>query len=337
MRFAREADENTQLQEALASVVFYKLDADKGEGAELADQFLIKGYPTYVVINAEGATISRWGGYENPASFTELLARAVADPTTIEEKRARYEETPSLEDAVTLAEYHESRGEFQEAVDYFESAREMKGPEGGFEYELFLAYRWGLEEEAFGIDEVRAAADQAMSSGHLSDKQFLRLARLMSMAAEEDADWSVAPYIERALAATETMDDPELENERRHVLIEQALRVTHDHARALELALETRAEGWQDDPGELNGFAWWCFENRINLEQAEELARRGADLASAGGQKAMVLDTLAELVFLRGATDEAVELIRQAIEQDPENEYYQKQLVRFGGEPEGTM
>ena len=325
------------MQAALASVVFHNLDAEKGEGIELAEEFVIKGYPTYVVINAEGATISRWAGYDDAASFIEALARAVADPTTIEEKKARYAEGPTLEDAITLAEYHESRGDFLEAVQYYESAREMKGPEGGLEFELFIAYRWGYEEEAFGIDEVRAAADQAMDSGRLSDKQFLRLARLMSMAADDEAEWSVAPYIERALAATETTDDPDLENERRHVLIEQALRVTGDEARALELALETRSEGWEEDPGELNSFAWWCFENEINLEQAEALARKGVELAPEGGERAMVLDTLAELVFLRGDAEEAAALIRQAIEQAPDNEYYGEQLLKFGGEPEGAM
>ena len=330
-------DENPDLQQALAGVVFHHLDAEKGEGIELAEEFEIKGYPTYVAINAEGETISRWAGYDDAASFIKTLAQAVADPTTIEEKRARYEAEPTLEDAVTLAEYHESRNEYKDTVKHYESAGEMTGPEGGFEYERFIAYRWGYEEEAFGIDDVRAAADQAMDSGRLSDKQFLRLARLMSMADDDEAEWSVAPYIERALAATESNEDPDLENERRKVLIEQALRVTGDEARALELALETRSEGWEEDPGELNEFAWWCFENRINLEQAEELARKGVELASDGGEKAMVLDTLAELVFLRGDNEEAVALIRQAMEQEPENEYYQEQLVKFGGEPEGSM
>jgi len=325
------------LQKALASVVFLQVDAEKGEGVELSEEFLIKGYPTYVLINAEGATIKRWADYPDAATFIETLSDAVADPTTVEEKRARYEARPNLEDAITLAEYHESRGDFREAVAYYESARELKGPEGGLEYELFITYRWGYEEEAFGIDEVRAAADRAMDAGHLSAKQYLRLARLMSMAADDDADWSVAPYIEGALAATESMDDPDLENERRHVLIEQALKVTHDEARALELALETRSEGWEEDPGELNSFAWWCFKNRINLEQAEELARKGVELASEGSEKAMVLDTLAELVFLRGDKDEAVALIRQAIEQAPDSEFYKEQLVKFGGEPEGSM
>lgn len=325
------------MRKALAGVVFHPLNAEKGEGVDLAEEFLVKGYPTYVVVNAEGATISRWADYESAASFIQTLAEAVADPTTIDEKRARYEASPTAEDAITLAEYHVSRGDFQDAVDYYEDALEMRGPESGLEYDLFIAYRWGYEDEAFDIDEVRTAADRAMDSGRLTDKQFLRLARLMALAADEESEWSVAPYIERALAATEGAADPDLEKERRKVLIEQALHVTGDQARAFELQLETRPEGWEEDPAELNSVAWWCFENRVNLEQAEELARRGVELAPDGEQKAMVLDTLAELVFLRGEEEEAVALIREAIDQAPDNEYFRKQLVRFGSEPENVM
>jgi len=315
----------------------HNLNAEKGEGVDLADEFLVKGYPTFVVINSAGETIRRWAGYDDAASFIATLNRAVADPTTIEEKTARYEKQPTAEDAISLAEYHVSRGDFAEAVDYYEAALGTRGPGSGVEFDLFIAYRWGYEEEAFGIDEVREAADRAMDSGTLSPKQFLRLARLMASAADDESEWSVAPYIEGALAATEGLDDPELANDRRQVMIEQALHVSGDQARALELALETRPEGWQEDPGELNSFAWWCFENRINLEEAEALARRGAELAADGDTKAMILDTVAELVFLRGDKEEAAALIRQAIEEAPENEYYKKQLVKFAGEPEGVM
>jgi len=317
--------------------VVLNLNAEKGEGVDLAEEFLIQGYPTFVVINPGGETISRWAGFDDAASFIGTLSRAVADPTTVDEKLARFEERPTAEDAITLAEYHVTRGDFGDAVRFYERALELSAPDSGLEYDLFIAYRWGYDEEAFGIDEVRSAADRAMDSGQLTDKQFLRLARLMSSAADDEADWSVAPYIERALAATTDLDDPELEEQRRQVQIEEALHVTGDQARALELALESRPEGWKDDPGELNSFAWWCFENRINLEEAESLARRGVELAADGDGRAMVLDTLAELVFLRGDKEEAVALIKQAIEESPDNEYYAKQLVKFGGEPEGVM
>jgi tetratricopeptide (TPR) repeat protein len=100
----------------------------------------------------------------------------------------------------------------------------------------------------------------------------------------------------------------------------------------IEAAVHTKAaqpEGWTEDPARLNSVAWWCFENSVNLEEAEAFARRGVDLAQPGREKAMVLDTLAEICHARGRTAEAVVLIQEAIREDPEDTYYQEQLDRF--------
>ena len=48
-------------------------------------------------------------------------------------------------------------------------------------------------------------------------------------------------------------------------------------------------EGWQDNAGDLNNFSWWCFENNENLEETEELGRRGVKLAQPGREKAQIL------------------------------------------------
>ena len=43
----------------------------------------------------------------------------------------------------------------------------------------------------------------------------------------------------------------------------------------------------------------------------------------------MILDTLAEICNERGNPREAVALIEQAMEQQPESDYYPQQLARF--------
>ena len=67
----------------------------------------------------------------------------------------------------------------------------------------------------------------------------------------------------------------------------------------------------------------------MNLDEAEVLGRRGVELAPPGPERAMVLDTVAEICHARGDLEEAIELIRQAVADAPEKEYYQKQLERF--------
>ena len=87
--------------------------------------------------------------------------------------------------------------------------------------------------------------------------------------------------------------------------------------------------GWESDAGGLNGFAGWCYENKINLEEAGKLARKGAALASPGAEKAEILDTAAEICNLLGNCDDAVLLAEQAAKEDPKSEHYAKQLKRF--------
>ena len=95
--------------------------------------------------------------------------------------------------------------------------------------------------------------------------------------------------------------------------------------------------GWDDDPERINEFAWWCFENGINLEPALSLARRGAAAATEPGLRAATLDTVAEICFALGRREEAVAAIRRAIAEEPETDYFKQQLQRFQGEQAGLL
>ena len=119
--------------------------------------------------------------------------------------------------------------------------------------------------------------------------------------------------------------------DRRKLLISEALLVKDDPELALGLVREGLPEGWEEDAGRLNGFAWWCFENDVNLEEAEMLARKGAELAEDDSKKAQILDTAAEIAYLRGDQAEAVALIQQAIVLDSDSEGYGEKLDRFNG------
>jgi S-methylmethionine-dependent homocysteine/selenocysteine methylase len=84
-----------------------------------------------------------------------------------------------------------------------------------------------------------------------------------------------------------------------------------------------------ENAGNLNGFAWWCFENNVNLQEAETLSRKSVKLAEAGREKAMYLDTLAEICNSLGKHREAADLMKSAVAEKPDDDYYQKQLEKF--------
>jgi tetratricopeptide (TPR) repeat protein len=189
----------------------------------------------------------------------------------------------------------------------------------------------GFSNEDFTPDELKLVADQALASPNLDAEDLVDVARNTVRALEDDDPEGVAVYIAAGLAASEGTDDEELLKDRQKLLISEALLVKNDPELALGLVREGLPEGWEEDAGRLNSFAWWCFENEVNLEEAEMLARKGAELAEDDAQTAQILDTAAEIAYLRGNQSEAVALIQQAIDLDPDSESYGEQLDRFSG------
>ncbi len=311
--------------------MFYQIDAeDEKEGVGLAEEYAIGGYPTFIVTNAEAETISRWWGYETAEEFSDTVAEAVADPVTIAERTSRFEAAPTAKDAYVLGLYYTTREEGPEAVAYLTTALEL-APDEGYEYHLFWATYLGFRKDDYTLDDVKRVADQVLASPNVEASQQVETARLTIRALEDEFPEDAATYIAAGLAASEGTDDPELQKDRRKLLISEALLVKNDRELALELVRQDLPEGWEEDAKQLNSFAWWCFEHEVNLEEAEALARKGAELAEDEEQKAQILDTAAELANLRGDQAGAVALIQQAMELDPENDYYGEQLDKFTG------
>jgi tetratricopeptide (TPR) repeat protein len=318
------------LQQALQTVVFYKVNAEGKDGGEaLADEFTVKGYPTFVMASVEGETIQRWWGFDSTPDFLAVFKEAMRDPTSIAEKKARFESQPTARDAGTLGEYYLTLKDVAEAVAYLEQAIELGETEEAHEVNLVLAKSIGVGQEIFTVEDVKAAADRALRSPHISDTQTVDVARWTIRVLKEENPAAAAPYIEAGLLATEGKEDEDLQKGRQSLLISQALMVKGDKELALRLKRETLSEGWEEDSRKLNGFARWCFENEVNLEEAEALARKGVELAKDDDRRAMILDTVAEIVNRRGDAAGAAALIQEAMELDPDNEHYTEQFERF--------
>lgn len=323
--FDKAVKEDAEIQAAVGQVVLFKIDAEKGEGIELAARHKVEGYPTYVLMNAQGETLDRWSGYGKDY-FLETSAAAFSDLTTIEEKRARFHATPNASDAAKLARFHETSGDQREAVELYTKAQELG--DTNYAFQIFQATVQGVDNGAFTLDEARKAADTAVAvAGQEPDHIVTTYDMMKWLEGRTDTKGLATPYLPAAMAATEGNAD--LARARAELEIDHALRIEKNGDRAFELKLASMKDGWKDDASGLNAMAWWCFENNVKLEEAEELARRGVDLAADAGDKANILDTLAEICNARGNCPEAVVYMRQAVELNPEREYFKKQLERF--------
>ena len=111
------ADASTGVAAALEEVVFLSIDAEKGEGIELSKKYEVTGFPTYVVVDAQGELIDRWAGYGGPEHFLTAFGEAMADTRTVAAKQAAFEEDPTAPLAEKFASSFEAATGDYDAAD----------------------------------------------------------------------------------------------------------------------------------------------------------------------------------------------------------------------------
>lgn len=74
-----------------AKFVAVKIDAEKGEGPQLAEKYGVKAYPTFVVCDAEGNAIGDFAGYKEGSAFIAKVESCSNPELNPERVKALYE------------------------------------------------------------------------------------------------------------------------------------------------------------------------------------------------------------------------------------------------------
>jgi len=327
--FARAVDSDETIKNSLKNVIFWNNNCEVGEGIEVAKKYHVQGYPTFIMTNGDGEVTSAWIGYPGPEKWAANVLAGDKDQRTLVEKKSAFEKNPNKELACSLANSASAEYDFAGSVKYFRSAREFD-PANASKYtsEILTNMYYGSRSGAFTLDDVSVEADLVMSSKTSTAENKVDVALMVrGMASQLGQIEAAIPYIKTALKASE--GQAELADSRINLEIDHAILVEKDKSKALKLKIKSMPEGWSEDPGGLNNFAWWCFENNTNFEGAKKLALYGVSIAPDDGQKANILDTAAEICNAMGDCTEAVELMRRAVELSPDRSYYQTQLTKF--------
>lgn len=330
--FAREVNSSDILKNALADVVFFKVDCEKGAGPDLAKKFEIRAYPTYYVVNADGEPVEHWVGYEDAAAWAAMVAAAHADPRTLTAKQTAHATQPTAPLAISLANHALAGDDYAGAVKLFRQARDLEPARAATCTEnIFMAMIYGAGEGLFSFDELRGEGDRILAAATTTTEDRVELASLLLGAArDQDHVADAIPYLVDALKAAEGLPaDTPVARTLKGLRVDHALLVEKDGPKAVALRREMMPEGWQQEARRLNQFAWWCFENGVNLDEAETLILQAVDLAADDAEKARCLDTAAEIALARGQADEAVARAKRAVELQPERQQYKDQLAKF--------
>jgi tetratricopeptide (TPR) repeat protein len=320
-------DTSAVLQKALEPVILYRVDGEKGDGKTLAKEFKIHAYPTFIMLNKGGQVIDLWLGYGN--SFISTLADARQDLSTIDEKKARYEAKPDLRSSIVLGRYASAMGEYKEAVAYYVKAQALSDDSTqNYYYDIFENTAYGAGKNLFTYEDAVKAGDAALSSALKRPWDAFAISdRMIGLAKANNKPDDVARYITIGLDAT--ANDSDMTSMHSELQVEYALSVKHDTTLAVKYKKDSMPANWQDGVDGLNEFAWWCFLNKADLKEAEQLSDKAVKMAKPGREKANNLDTLAEIKFSLGKSREAIALEQQACKEDPNNAEFAQKVKDF--------
>ena len=126
-----------------------KVDAEKGEGVELAKKYQVRAYPTFVVLRADGTEVYRTSGARPAEEFVDKIRKGIDPKWSPEGLNRRYkkgERTPELVNEYALLQMETGNIELGNQVirEYFDklSAKKRVKPENFFLYTRYaLNYR----------------------------------------------------------------------------------------------------------------------------------------------------------------------------------------------------
>ena len=308
------------------------LNVEEGEGVELSEQYKVGNtYPVFILTDSNGEVIERWTGYAGSNAFASKLKKALSDPTALDKRIARFKAEPTLDDALSLAKYYSDAGEHLKAVEYYRQAESLgKGHTLDYSYQIFINTANAAWKDMIDFDEVLPAADSVLTSKLNNRNNVSKVAMIMGRLAREKGKTNqITKYLQAGLEATANSHNKNLRESHDLIMAEYALYVNADTTEAIRIKKASMGKGWEENRDKFYSFAKWCLERKINLEEAEIYARRTVDLVYPGKYRAKVLNTLAEICYAQGNTEKSIKLIKMAIGQEPDNEYYAKQLLRF--------
>ena len=293
-----------EVVESLKKFVCAHLDAEVGEGETLAKKYGVRGFPTLLVLDAEGAEIDRIVGYRNPKAFVEEVGRIARGEGTLPALRKAVADHPEDVAAAVARAKRELVTDRAAGMKRLGDALERAGDKD----------RTGAAEALLALG---AAEADARDSAH-AEEHFRRLLGELGdtpAAARSAASLQTLVFLLPASKAFGLLDlARQAAKEPKDVLAAAQLAHVWHQAQAAK-ALKEWAGAVGDDAQALNEVAWTAFLQKMAPKDALAWARKAVDLSE---RDPAVLDTLANLLQFVGKLDEAVTLEEEALAKSKE-------------------
>ena len=300
---------------AMSDILCLSIDAESETGAPIAKQFNVKGFPTLLLLEADGSVRDSIGGYMPPEDFIAEIERIQRDEGTLGGLRRKVEAEPSNLDA-----------RFEYAVKL-----ESVGDQEGYAAQIAAIKELDPEGTSVAVHTLRLAEITKQINSEAGSGKYVELGPLLAFLEGEtntellfdgySLAWRVGNFHTR-MASIDGSEEA----------------VIQEH-KANELAMARKA--WEYVPEEIaapfgNQLAWMAWEARESISDAHKaFALEVAEAAVAGlgsEEDPSMLDTLACVRFMNGDRDGALEAVKRSLELDPENETFAGRWVEFSAE-----
>jgi thiol-disulfide isomerase/thioredoxin len=291
-KLEKDTFSQASVAEVMKALINVHIDAEKGEGPDLAKRYGVHGFPSLVIVDSTGEEIDRIVGYMPPAEFKMEVERILRGEGTIASLRKKWAESPDDLDTGLAFAGKLTSSDPSAAVDVYQKVLALPGAK---EHATEAKVRFEYAAALLGAQKNDAAMAQAET--------------LLKDFADTEISAQVAPRLGRAFvagdakralafldAARALAKEPEA-----LMLIEQLTIAVHKNGIAAALKRQAAAAG--DDPRMLNEIAWTCFEQKVNVRDAVGWAKTAVEKSN---RDPAILDTLANLLWISGNHADAI-------------------------------
>ena len=301
-------------------LISLKIDAEKGSGPMQKEKYRVRGYPTIIVLDNSGNELDRIVGYLPPDNFLKELNRIKNGTNTLSDLQLKFSENSNdIAIQLDLAKKFIDLNVKDSAKRYLDDIQSYHISHNAFTFQNFynlsqLYYRIG--EIDVSIDILDQIVDQGIDS---SESAYFY--GLLYKAKKNN-------MIDDLMAYVAITDD----TTRKKQSYWQMIRTIRedDNDPSLEAKLYLKAVNLYDKEYEylaslLNSFAWRMTEIGQLLPEALEKVNYALEIK----EDLKILDTKAEVLWKLGRVEEAIEVINECIQGNPEYQYYQDQKAKF--------
>ena len=313
-------------------MVLFSVDIDGDVGADLEDTYKVGAtFPVFILATSEAEIIGRWTGYTGSGRFISSLEKARSDLTTIDDRIKRFKSNPTYTDAYFLAQYTTDTREYFDAVAYYRKCEELGSRD--FSYDIFKNTANGIWNGMADFDVILPAADAVLNAKRKNSTNIIGTAKSMArLARKKNQTDRIAAYLTAGIDAAKQSRDQRDAQSLVDLQADYALYTDKDTLVAVDIKRSSLGDGWTGNPEKFYDFSIWCAERKINLQEAEYYTRKALKLAQGGEFQAKVMDTLADIVYAKGDLNEAISIMEQVIQLNPEEKSYFDQLRDFKSE-----